>query len=204
MYKTRCVVCKNQEIPVLILRQPLPRDGGEAFKTIDKMTSFVTLVNQIVGLETHHFQFEVKQESNISIVFLSAGSCTQIRDIKISYYVCERNSSNGIYLPETIAPSGGFQRVNLSCPENTLSPGNEAAYGLCSSKGIWTIVHGSPCMCKEGFTLNIFSKACQSKLFLLLIHLKLLTCIIRYLFFVNKFLTQHVMSGYTQQASLPN
>jgi hypothetical protein len=48
--------------------------------------------------------------------------------------------------------------VNVSCPENTLNPGNEEAYGLCSSKGIWKII--SPCICKKGYTLNTIEEGC--------------------------------------------
>ena len=166
MHKSPCPVCKNQDIPVFILTQPLPTGVKEAFKKLNQLTSIKTLVNKMDGLETHHFQFAIKQEYNIFIVFLSAGSCTQIRDITISYFVCERNSSNGVILQETIAPSNGSERVNVSCPENTVNPGNEVAYGLCSSEGMWTIT--SPCMCKEGYTVDRSIGGCQSKL--LLVH----------------------------------
>ena len=163
MYKSPCDVCKNQDIPVFILTQPLPTGVKEAFKELNQLTSIKSLVNKNLGYQTHHFQFEIKQENDIFIVFLSAGSCTQIRDIKISSFGCKRINCNGVYLPQTNAPRSGSQRVNLSCPENTINPGNEATYGLCSSEGIWKIIHGLPCMCKEGYTLNIFHEACRSK-----------------------------------------
>ena len=167
MYKSPCGVCRNQDIPVFILSQPLPTSVKDAFKKLNQLTSIKTLVNKNLGYQTHHFQFEIKQESSIFIVFLSAGSCTQIRDITISYFVCERNSSNGVILPETIAPSSGSERVNVSCPENSINPGNEAAYGLCSSEGMWTIIL-SPCICKEGYTFDRSIGGCQRKV--LLVH----------------------------------
>ena len=152
MYKSSCPVCKNQDIPVFILSQPLPTDGKEAFEKLNQLISIKTLVNKNPGYETHHFQFEIEQENSIFIEFLSAGSCTQIRDIKISYFVCERNSSNGVILPETIAPSNGSETVNVSCPDNTVNPGNEA-YGLCSSEGMWTII--SPCCVRKDTLLIV-------------------------------------------------
>ena len=165
MLKAKCVVCKNQTIPVFILSRPLPTGVKEAFEKLNQLTSIKTLVNKNLGYQTHHFQFEIKQESSIFIVFLSAGGCIQIRDIKISYFVCERNSSNGVILPETIAPSSGSERVNVSCPKNTINPGNEVAYGLCSSEGMWTII-SPPCMCKEGYTFGSFIGRCQRKFLL--------------------------------------
>ena len=167
MFKAECVVCKNQDIPVFILSRPLPTDKKEAFEKLNRLMSIKSLVNKNLNYETHHFQFEIKQENSIFIVFLSAGSCTQIRDIKISHFVCLRNSSNGVILQETIAPSRGSKRVNVICPDKTKNPGNEAAYGLCSSEGMWTII--SPCMCKEGYTFDSSIGGCQSKF--LLVHL---------------------------------
>ena len=168
MFKAKCVVCKNQTIPVFVLSQPLPTNVKEAFEKLNQLTWIKTLVNKNLGYETHHFQFEIKQESStIFIVFLSTGSCTQIRDIMISYFVCERNSSNGVILPETIAPSNGSERVNVNCPKNSINPGNEAAYGLCSSEGMWTII--SPCMCKGGYTFDSSIGGCQSKFLLVLL-----------------------------------
>ena len=164
MHRADCGVCKNQEIQVFVSSQILSTDVKEAFKKLNQLTSIKTFVNEKIGYKAHHFQFEIKQETKIFIAFLSAGSCTQIRDITISYFVCEKNSSNGVNLPETIAPSRGSQRVNVSCPENTINSGNEAAYGLCSSEGIWTII--SSCMCKEGYTFDSFIGRCQRKFLL--------------------------------------
>ena len=165
MVRSGCSKCKNQNIIVYILRKASLK--GESKKIEDvgilkNLTLVATLKNQVINrAKFHEFYFEPKA-SQFSIVFLSAGSCTRILDIRLSYFICDNNISSGITLPRTVAPVNGSQRVNVSCPENTLNPGNEEAYGLCSSKGIWEIK--SPCMCKKGYTLNTNAEGCIGKL----------------------------------------
>jgi hypothetical protein len=163
MFRSDCTKCKNQNITVYILRKALPKEtkDEEAVGILKNLTLVATLKNKKdLTLKFHQFHFEPKA-LQFSIVFLSAGSCTRIQDIRLSYFVCDKNSSSGITLPRTVAPVNGSQRVNVSCPKNTLNPSNEEAYGLCSSKGIWKIK--SPCMCKKGYTLNN-EKGCIGKL----------------------------------------
>ena len=108
----------------------------------------VNLSNKIDRtIATHDFSFEPKA-STFSIVFLSAGSCTLIKSMSVSYFICEQNTNSLTNLPRTVAPANGLQRVNVSCPENSV----EGTYGLCSSEGIWKIL--SPCACRKGYSLN--------------------------------------------------
>jgi hypothetical protein len=155
MVRSGCATCKNQNITVYILRKASPKGESKEIEDVGilkNLTLVATLRNQVINtVKFNEFYFEPKA-SLFSIVFLSAGSCTRIEDIRLSYFVCDKNTSNGIILPRTVAPVNGSQRVNVSCPKNTLNPSNEEAYGLCSSKGIWEIK--SPCMCKKGYTLT--------------------------------------------------
>jgi hypothetical protein len=174
MVRSGCSKCKNQNITVYILRKASLK--GESKKIEDvgilkNLTLVATLKNQVINTaKLHKFHFEPK-ESQFSIVFLSAGSCTRIQDIRLSYFFCDNSSSAGVNLPRTVAPVNGSQRVNVSCLENTLNPGNEEAYGLCSSKGIWEIK--SPCMCKKGYTLNTNEKGCTGMLYLVSLNLRI-------------------------------
>ena len=164
MFRSECLGCRNQNITVYILRKALPKEmeDKEAVGILKNLTLVATLRNPVINTaKFHEFYFEPKA-SQFSIVFLSAGSCTRILDIRLSYFICDNNISSGITLPRTVAPVNGSQRVNVSCPENTLNRGNEEAYGLCSSKGIWEIK--SPCMCKKGYTLNTNAEGCIGKL----------------------------------------
>ena len=130
-----------------------------AFMFLKTLKPLTTLKNEKDLTEKiHNFAFEPKSDT-FSILFVSAGSCTQIKDIDVYSYVCDNNTSSGVNLPETIAPANGFQRVNVSCSASTLNLGNDEAYGLCSSKGEWDII--SPCMCKEGYTLRIGAEGCM-------------------------------------------
>jgi hypothetical protein len=163
VYRPECGLCKNQDVKVYILRKALPigqKGLKEAVRILKNLTLVTTLKNQTdLTDKFHQFHFEPKAKvPQFSIAFLSAGSCTLIKDIKLSYFVCDKNTSAGVNLPRTVAPDSGSQRVNVSCPENTLNPGNEEAYGLCSSKGIWKII--SPCICKKGYTLNTIEEGC--------------------------------------------
>jgi hypothetical protein len=168
MFRSECSKCKNQNITVYILRKGLPKETKdyEAVGILKNLTLVATLRNQAINTaKFHEFYFEPKPPK-FSIVFLSAGSCTQIQDIRFSYFICDNNISSGVKLPRTVAPVNGSQRVNVSCLENTLNPGNEEAYGLCSSKGIWEIK--SQCMCKKGYTLNTNEEGCTGKLCLVI------------------------------------
>ncbi|CAB4005869.1 ephrin type-B receptor 1 isoform X4 [Paramuricea clavata] len=160
MFRAECSGCKNQNITVYILRKALPKEtkDKEAVGILKNLTLVATLGNQVINTARfHEFYFEPKA-SQFFLVFLSAGSCTRIQDIRLSYFICDNNISSGVKLSRTVAPVNGSQRVNVSCPVNTLNPGNEEAYGLCSSKGIWEIK--SPCMCKKGYTLNTNAEGC--------------------------------------------
>ena len=165
MHRTGCPGCRNQGIKVYILYQPLPKQADqiqEAVRILENQKSVATLQNNQDNTgKTHRFHSEPKSRQ-FSIVFLSAGSCTLIKDISIYYFFCEKNTSTGVNLPKTDAPASGSRRVNVSCPENTLNPGNDQAYGLCSSEGKWDII--SPCMCKKGYTLNTIEEGCMGKL----------------------------------------
>ena len=164
MVRSDCSSCKNQTIEVYILGQQLPwSTSNETIKMLENLTLVATLSNERENtIETHHFQFQTKGLKMVSILFLSAGSCTRIRNINISYFVCEKNVESGVNLPETIAPASGFERVNLSCPKSTLNPGNKPPYGLCSSEGEWTIK--SRCKCVQGYTLDRINEGCKGKL----------------------------------------
>ncbi|CAB4003216.1 ephrin type-A receptor 5 isoform X2 [Paramuricea clavata] len=161
VYRPECGLCKNQDVKVYILGKALPigqKGLKEAVGILKNLTLVTTLKNQKdLTDKFHQFHFE-PNAPQLSIAFLSAGSCTLIKDITLSYFVCDKNTSAGVNLPRTVAPDSGSQRVNVSCPENTLNPGNEEAYGLCSSKGIWKII--SPCICKKGYTLNTIEEGC--------------------------------------------
>ena len=163
VYRPECGLCKNQDVKVYILRKALPigqKGLKEAVRILKNLTLVTTLKNQKdLTNKFHQFNFQPKAKAlQFSIAFLSAGSCTLIKDIKLSYFVCDKNTSAGVNLPRTVAPDSGSQRVNVSCPENTLYPGNEEAYGVCSSTGIWKII--SPCVCKKGYTLNTIEEGC--------------------------------------------
>ena len=160
--RAKCSHCINQTIEVYILGQTLPLTiNKEIIEMLENLKLIATLSNKQVGsTQTHHFQFQPKELKKISILFLSAGSCTLIYNMNISYFICERNIRNEIYLPETISPASGYKKVNVSCPMNRLNPRNEEPYGLCSSKGEWTIISG--CMCKQGYSLDTTDEKCKS------------------------------------------
>ena len=165
MFRSKCSECKNQTIEVYILGQSLPQTiTRQTIKMLENLRLIATLSNEKVdSIQAHHFQFQPNGLKAISLLFLSAGSCTQIYSMNISYFVCDKNINSGVNLNRTIAPASGFMRVNGSCPINTLNPGiPEVPYGLCSSKGEWTIT--SSCVCKQGYTLNNVTKRCNSKL----------------------------------------
>ena len=148
MYRSECASCKNQDITVYILHKALTTDESEAARILKRLRMVVKLSNKKDHtITTHDFSFESKA-STFSIVFLSAGSCTLIRNITVSYFICEKNTSSLTNLPRTVAPANGLQRVNFSCPEKS----DGGTYGLCSSEGIWKIP--SPCTCQEGYSLN--------------------------------------------------
>ena len=162
MFRSGCKSCQNQDIRVYISHQMVSADWKIAFMFLKTLKPLTTLKNEKDLTEKiHNFAFEPKSDT-FSILFVSAGSCTQIKDIDVYSYVCDNNTSSGVNLPETIAPANGFQRVNVSCSASTLNLGNDEAYGLCSSKGEWDII--SPCMCKEGYTLRIGAEGCMGKL----------------------------------------
>ena len=162
MYRSDCSDCKNQDIKVSVVYKKPSVDPSEAVAMLKNLKLLTTLQNTMdITEETHDFLVE-PDSPTFFLVFLSAGSCTQIKYIDVFYLVCERNTSSGIDLPQTDAPAHGFQRVNVSCPVNTLNPGNDQAYGLCSSEGKWDII--SPCMCKKGYTLRTVAEGCMGKL----------------------------------------
>ena len=82
--------------------------------------------------------------------------------MNMSYFVCDKSVKGGVQLPRTIPPASGLKRVIVSCPKNTLNPGNESLYGLCSSEGEWTII--SLCKCKQGYNLDTVNEGCKDKL----------------------------------------
>ncbi len=167
MVRSECDSCQNQDIKVYILHKSLPKQLDkiqEAVRILKNLKLVANLKNEKDLTEkTHNFHFESK-EQRFFMVFLSQGSCTVIKDIRIFYFVCDKNIINGANLPLTHAPGNGSERVNVSCGSNTLNQGNEEAFGVCSSKGIWLTI--SPCMCKKGYTLNI-DEGCMGKLYTL-------------------------------------
>ena len=161
MFRADCNDCKNQDIKVYILYKVLTYDQSKAASMLKSLPLVVNLRNAKDGTEKiHAFHFEPKTR-NFSIVFQSAGSCTQIKDITVSYFVCDKNVSSLANLPQTVAPASGSKRVNISCPEKRVNPDGKEVYGLCSSEGIWKII--SPCMCKKGHTVSVEGK-CVGKL----------------------------------------
>ena len=164
MFRSNCPQCKNQTIEVYVLGQSLPQTTTrQTIEMLQNLSLIATLSNEKVdSIQTHHFQFQPHRSKAISLLFLSMGSCTRIHHMNISYHVCEENIESGVHLPRTIAPASGFMRVNVSCPVNTLNPGNEVSYGLCSSEGEWTII--SQCICKQGYSLDTIDEECKGKL----------------------------------------
>ena len=165
MITPNCSQCKNQTIEVYVLGQSsLPLIiTRQTIEMLENLRLIATLSNEKVdSIQTHHFQFQPNGLKAISLLFLSAGNCTRIHRMNISYHVCDENIESGVHLPRTIAPTSGFMRVNVSCSVNTLSPGNEVPYGLCSSEGEWTII--SQCMCKQGYSLDTIDEECKGKL----------------------------------------
>ena len=169
MFRSNCSQCKNQTIEVYILGQNLLQTiTKETIKMLENLSLIATLSNkQVNSMEIHHFQFQPKELKQISILFLSSGSCTRIHRMNISYFVCEEDIKGGLNLPRTIAPASSFQRVNASCLKNTLNPGNKVPYGMCSSEGEWKI--NAQCFCKQGYTLD---EECKGKLLLIIVTLK--------------------------------
>ncbi len=162
MYRSECPRCGNQDIKVYVLYRDLPIQASEiqeAIRILNDLTLVANLNNRRDRTgKAHNFHFEPNHRpSAFSLVFLSAGSCTLIRDIALFYFVCDKNITSGVNLPRTFAPANDSERVNVSCGANTLNQGN----GVCSSEGIW--VTTSPCMCKKGYTLNI-EQGCIGKL----------------------------------------
>ena len=164
MFTSNCVQCKNQTIEVYILGQNLPQTiTNETINMLENLRLIATLSNkQMNSIETHHFQFQPKGLKTVSLLFLSAGSCTRINHMNMSYFVCDKSIKGGVQLPRTLAPASGLKRVNVSCPKNTLNPGNESSYGFCSSDGEWTIT--SQCKCKQGYTIDAVNDECKGKL----------------------------------------
>ena len=164
MFAHSCLQCKNQTIEVYILGQTLLQTiTKETIKMLEDLSLIATLSNKQVDFtEINHFQYQSEGLKEVSLLFLSAGSCTRIHHMNMSYFVCDKSVNSGVNLNRIIAPASGFMRVNVSCPMNTLNPGIEVSYGLCSSNGEWTII--SPCVCKQGYTLNNVTKRCNSKL----------------------------------------
>ena len=179
MLRSECDECRNQDIKVYILHEVLETDPSKAVRVLKKLPLLVNLSNEKNLTGSHDFYFEPKAPK-FSIVFLSAGSCTRIRDITVSYFICEKNTSSLANLPETVAPASGLQRVNVSCPEKPRSASADGVkgYGLCSSEGVWQIV--SPCMCQKGYTLNIKGE-CIGKL------RSVLSCLIYYINYDKSF-----------------
>ena len=137
MFRAPCSTCKNQTIEVYILDQNLPQTvTKETIEMLENLTLIATLSNKKEGpTEIHHFRFQPNGLKQVSILFLSAGSCTIIFNMTISYFACEKKITSGVQLPRKIAPATGVERVNISCPENTLNPGNETPFAQCSSEG---------------------------------------------------------------------
>lgn len=165
MSRTICEKCKNQRIGAYVLDHKSPQTGKTAIEVLGNLTLVATLVNNVhTKFETHHFRF-VPEGPTFSLVFLSEGSCTRIKKIEISIFVCERNISDGVNLTRTIAPATGSKRRNATCIKNTLNVGNAEPYGLCLIEGIWDV--RSSCACKKGFTLDTTGK-CVGRLILVI------------------------------------
>jgi hypothetical protein len=149
MYRVSCDNCKNQDIKVYILYK-----SSYLLENLKNLPLLTILDNKRDSTEKfHEFHFEPKA-SIFSIVFLSSGSCTVIRDIRMDYFVCEKNTRSLMNLPRTVAPAIKQRRVNSNCSDNAVSADGTQGFGLCSSKGVWEII--SPCMCKKGYTVRKF------------------------------------------------
>ena len=161
MFRSECAECRNQDIKVYILQKALAVDESKAVSILKNLPLVVNLSNGKDRTERiHTFHFEPKTR-NFSIVFQSAGSCTLIKDITVSYFVCDKNVSSLANLPQTVSPASGSKRVNFSCPEKSVNPDGKEVYGLCSSEGLWKII--SPCMRKKGNASSVEGK-CVGKL----------------------------------------
>lgn len=155
-----CNVCKDQSIKAFIVHASVVKNS-QPYKLLEDLPLVKNFPNKEQNVvNTADFKYALKGRKQFAVVLLSAGSCTEIERITISYYVCEKNTSTAMVLPRTIAPENGHQQVNTSCSPNTINPGNKQPYGLCSSEGEWTIV--SQCMCKEGYTLDSLG-GCKGK-----------------------------------------
>ena len=165
MVRSKCPKCRNQDINVYILYEKTAYNQAPS-AALKKLELLTTLRNpKPLALsdntkKNHNFLVKLKSQT-FSIVFRSSGSCTLIKYIDVYNFVCEKNTSSGVNLPETNAPANGFQRVDVNCSKNTLNPDNVRPYGLCSSTGKWNIT--SPCMCKEGYTLHTDGEGCMGK-----------------------------------------
>ncbi len=163
MRRLACDGCRNQDIKVYILYRTLPSQPSEIQEAVRILRGLTLVANfhneQDNVRKSLNFHFEPKA-STISIVFLSAGSCTVISYISMFYYACEKYKSDGFSLPWTIAPASGSKRVNVICGLEKL---NKEAYGMCSSAGFWVII--SSCMCKKGYPKNIEGEGCLGKLY---------------------------------------
>ena len=167
MFKSKCYSCLNQGIKVYILYKALAVDQSKAFSMLKSLPLVANISNAKENTEkVHVFHFEPKTR-HFSIVFLSAGSCTLIKDITVSYFVCDKNISSLANLPRTVAPASGSKRVNVSCSEKSVNPDGKEGYGLCSSEGIWKFI--SPCGCEKGHALSVKGKcvgeSCGKKLY---------------------------------------
>ena len=156
MYRSDCKDCKNQDVKVYILYKALALDRSKAASILKSLPLVVNLSNGKDRTEKiHTFHFEPKTRK-FSIVLQSAGSCTLIKDITVSYSVCDKNVSSLANLPRTVAPANGSKRVNFSCPDKSVNPDGKEVYGLCSSEGLWKII--SPCTPKKGNASSVEGK----------------------------------------------
>ncbi|XP_028394333.1 tyrosine-protein kinase receptor Tie-1-like isoform X2 [Dendronephthya gigantea] len=162
MARTRCEKCKNQRIKVYILHHNSMQTPRTSPEMLGNLTLVETLVNKVdSAYEFHNFWF-VPEKSKFSLVLLSEGSCTRIKIIEISAFVCERNIIKGVNLTRTISPATGFKRKNATCNmKNALNLENAEPYGLCSSNGTWDVQ--SPCKCKIGFAIGTVGYCVECK-----------------------------------------
>ncbi|XP_028394331.1 ephrin type-B receptor 2-like [Dendronephthya gigantea] len=153
MSKTNCEKCKNQRVKAYILYNSPRTPTPSPTEMLGNLTLVAILANkEEADYEFHNFSFE-PEKSKFSLVLLSEGSCTRIKMIEISAFVCEKNTIKGVNLTRTISPATGFKRKNATCiMKNALNLENAEPYGLCSSNGTWDVQ--SPCKCKRGFTIG--------------------------------------------------
>ena len=156
---TQCEQCPKQHLKVLAAHEKLPMHMDSEIKKqkLDSLTVLKEIKNEKSGTKkTHHIQVASRSDG-VSIVLLAEGACLIVHEFKVTSFVCEEASIDGVRLPRTVTPASENRIVNASCVKDT-APSGSRVIGLCGSDGEWKYV--TPCFCEEGYTFG--SKGCES------------------------------------------